>query len=156
MRLTVLAVGTRLPDWVSKGVHTYQKRFPRHLSLAIRELPAATRSSGTTAEKVRHKEGEQILKAIPDAAFVVALDEHGKYWNSIELSSQLESWLAGQSEVVFLIGGADGLSEAVIKRADRVWSLSPLTLPHALVRVLLAEQLYRAWTLVQGHPYHRD
>jgi 23S rRNA (pseudouridine1915-N3)-methyltransferase len=156
MRLTVLAVGTRMPAWVSDGVQTYQKRLPRHLAFTIRELAAATRSSGATAEKIKQKEGEQILKAIPDSAYVIALDEHGKSWNSTELSAQLESWLARQSEVIFLIGGADGLSDAVRSRADRQWSLSPLTLPHALVRVVLAEQLYRAWTLVQGHPYHRE
>ncbi|MDB4307703.1 23S rRNA (pseudouridine(1915)-N(3))-methyltransferase RlmH [Gammaproteobacteria bacterium] len=156
MRLTALAVGTRMPGWVNEGVQTYQKRFPRHLEMSIRELPAANRSSGMTAEKSKQKEGESLLKAIPAAAFVIALDERGKSWSSTDLATELESWLANYSDVVFLIGGADGLSDAVRGRADRKWSLSPLTLPHALVRVVLAEQLYRAWTLVQGHPYHRE
>jgi len=156
MRLTVLAIGTRMPAWVNEGVQVYQKRLPRHLPLEFRELPAAQRSSATTAAVLRDKEGEALLRALPDQACVVALDEHGTGWTSNQLASRLESWLGSQPQVVFLIGGADGLAEACKSRADFLWSLSPLTLPHALVRVVLAEQLYRAWTLLQGHPYHRE
>lgn len=156
MRLTVLAIGTRMPAWVNEGVQVYQKRLPRHLPLEFRELPAAQRSSATTATVLRDKEGESLLRALPEQACVVALDEHGTRWTSNQLASRLESWLGSQPQVVFLIGGADGLAEACKSRADFLWSLSPLTLPHALVRVVLAEQLYRAWTLLQGHPYHRE
>lgn len=156
MHLTALAVGTRMPAWVNQGVQNYQKRLPRHIELLFRELPAAPRVSGATPEKLRQKEGVYMLKALPDPAYVIALDEHGKNWSSTGLATQLESWMANYPHVVFLIGGADGLAESCKQRADQLWSLSALTLPHALVRVVLAEQIYRAWTLIQGHPYHRD
>jgi len=156
MQLTALAVGTRMPAWVNQGVETYTRRLPRHIALKFRELPAAQRASGSTPDKLKQKEGEHMLKAMQDPAYVIALDEHGKSWSSTGLAAQLENWMANYPNVVFLIGGADGLADSCKQRADALWSLSPLTLPHALVRVVLAEQIYRAWTLVQGHPYHRD
>ena len=97
-----------------------------------------------------------MLKALQAPAYVIALDERGKNWSSTDLAAELESWMANKPNIVFMIGGPDGLADSCKQRADRLWSLSPLTLPHALVRVVLAEQIYRAWTLVQGHPYHRD
>ena len=145
-----------MPGWVNQGVQTYTKRLPRHIDLQFRELPAAPRTSGATPAKLMQKEGEHLLKAVQNPAYVIALDEHGKNWSSTGLASQLESWMANDPNVVFMIGGADGLADSCKQRADQLWSLSPLTLPHALVRVVLAEQIYRAWTLVQGHPYHRD
>jgi 23S rRNA (pseudouridine1915-N3)-methyltransferase len=156
MRLTVLAVGTRMPAWVNQGVQTYTKRLPRHIALQFRELPAAPRMSGATPAKLRQKEGEHMLRALQGPAYVIALDERGKNWSSTDLAVQLENWMANNPNIVFMIGGADGLADSCKQRADQLWSLSPLTLPHALVRVVLAEQIYRAWTLVQGHPYHRD
>ena len=145
-----------MPAWVSEGVQVYQKRMPRHLQLGFRELPAAQRSAGSTPDMLRQKEGDAMLRALSDQACVIALDERGTSWTSSELAAQLQYWMANYPQVVFLIGGADGLAEACKRRANTVWSLSPLTLPHALVRVVLAEQIYRAWTLVQGHPYHRE
>jgi 23S rRNA (pseudouridine1915-N3)-methyltransferase len=145
-----------MPAWVTAGVQTYQKRLPQHVDLQFQELPAAQRSSGITAAKLCEKEGEAMLKAMHESAYTIALDERGNSWTSTELASQLENWLANHPRVNFLIGGAEGLSTACKEKADRLWSLSPLTLPHALVRVVLAEQIYRAWTLVQGHPYHRE
>lgn len=156
MRLTVCAVGTRVPGWVEEGVNTYRKRLPRHLELNFREVPAPRRSSATKAAHQKQQEGELIMKALPPQAYVIALDEHGSNWTSSELAGQLEAWQASHPVVAFMIGGADGLSDSCKQRADRLWSLSPLTLPHALVRVLLTEQLYRAWTVTQGHPYHRE
>jgi 23S rRNA (pseudouridine1915-N3)-methyltransferase len=145
-----------MPAWVNQGIQTYTKRLPRHIELQFRELPAAQRVSGATPEKLKQKEGNQLLKAAPDSAYVIALDEHGKSWNSTDVAAQLEDWMAHYPSIVFFIGGPDGLAETCKQRADQLWSLSPLTLPHPLVRVVLAEQIYRAWTLVQGHPYHRD
>lgn len=145
-----------MPAWVTEGVQVYQKRLPRHLQLEFRELPAAQRSAGTTPELQRQKEGEAMLRALPEGAHVVALDEHGTGWTSNDLATRLQAWMQEHPQVSFLIGGADGLADACKRRANAVWSLSPLTLPHALVRVVLAEQIYRAWTLVQGHPYHRE
>lgn len=156
MRITAIAVGTRMPDWVDQGVQTYLQRLPRHVDLRIHELAAAPRRSGSTAASQRSKEGDAMLKVLDASAYVVALDERGTGWTSTELAAQLEYWQAEQPRVALLIGGADGLDERCKARADKTWSLSPLTLPHALVRVVLAEQIYRAWTLLQGHPYHRD
>jgi len=156
MRITVFAVGTRMPAWVNDGVSHYLKRLPRHIDLQFQEIPAAPRTSGATTAKIKQKEGDALLHAVRDADFVIALDEHGKHWSSVELGHELETWLGAYARVALLIGGADGLDRRVLERADRVWSLSALTLPHALVRVVLAEQLYRAWTLTQGHPYHRE
>lgn len=145
-----------MPAWVSEGVRVYQKRMPRHLQLEFRELPAAQRSAGSTPDMLRQKEGDAMLRAVSDQACVIALDERGTSWTSSQLAAQLQHWMANYPQVAFLIGGADGLAEACKRRANTVWSLSPLTLPHALVRIVLAEQIYRAWTLVQGHPYHRE
>lgn len=156
MRITAVAIGTRMPDWVTRGVQDYQKRLPRHIDFAFHEIAAAQRGGNTSAEKQKHKEGELMLKAVHEPAHVVALDERGSSWTSKQLAGQLENWLGSHQRVSLLIGGADGLSDACKQRANQVWSLSPLTLPHALVRVVLAEQIYRAWTLLQGHPYHRE
>jgi len=156
MHINALAIGTRMRGWVEDGVSNYPQRLRRHVEQPFQELPAARRSSGTTPEKQKQKEGELMLKALHEPAYVIALDERGKSWTSVELARQLESWLANQPRVALLIGGADGLADSCKQRADYTWSLSPLTLPHALVRVVLAEQIYRAWTLVQGHPYHRE
>ncbi len=156
MRINVYAIGTKMPAWVDDGVETYCKRLPRHVDLRFEGVPAAQRSAGITTDKIKAKEGDALLRRVRDADFVVALDEHGKGWTSARLAGQFEDWLNHYPTVALMIGGADGLDARCIERADRVWSLSPLTLPHALVRVVLAEQLYRAWTLTQGHPYHRE
>ena len=156
MRLQVLAVGTRQPDWVNRGYDEYARRFPPHLNLQLKELPAAKRGKGVSADKLKQAEADKILGATPDGAYVVALDEHGKTVNTRELSARLSEWQQDGRDVVFMIGGADGLDETCLQRADWCWSLSPLTLPHGLVRVILAEQLYRANSLLEGHPYHRE
>ena len=156
MRITVLAIGTRMPGWVEEAVQVYLQRLPRHIELKFQALPAAQRGGSMSADKQREKEGDAMLKALREPAHVIALDERGKSFSSREVAGQLENWLATQPNVVILIGGADGLADACRQRADQTWSLSALTLPHALVRVVLAEQIYRAWTLTQGHPYHRE
>ena len=156
MHLDILTIGTRMPGWVNEGVETYQKRLPKHMDLRFHELSPAQRLSGSAQDKIKQKEGKLMLKALRNDAYVIALDERGISWSSTDLATQLERWFANYPRVAFLIGGADGLDERVRQRADHIWSLSSLTLPHALVRVVLTEQLYRAWTLTQGHPYHRD
>jgi len=156
MRMTVLAVGTRMPDWVESGVRNYQRRLPPHLDLQIREVPPGNRRKQGSPADSRRRECRALLKMLPADTHVIALDERGEAWSSRELAARLETWLAEYRDVAFLVGGADGLDDPCLERADRRWSLSRLTLPHALVRVLLTEQVYRAWTLLQGHPYHRD
>jgi 23S rRNA (pseudouridine1915-N3)-methyltransferase len=153
MRLTVHAVGGRMPSWVDEAVTEYGKRLPRELQLAWRDLPLAQRSR-RGGDPVG-QEGEALLKGTEDGDWVVALDVRGRAWSTEELAAQLQRWQLEARPVSLLIGGPDGLSRACLERADQRWSLSPLTLPHPLVRVVLVEQLYRAWTINAGHPYHR-
>lgn len=156
MRITVVAVGTRMPRWVVDGVDAYRKRFPRHVRLDIDEVPAGRRTARASAEAAIREEEERLLRRVQQSALVVALDERGRQRATAELAAELRAWLDRSADVAILIGGPDGLSEACRQRADSLWSLSRLTLPHGLVRVMLVEQLYRAWTILQGHPYHRD
>ena len=156
MRITVLAVGGRMPAWVDEGVAEYSKRLPRELRLEWRDIPLAQRGKKQAdAEALREKEGQALMKAIPDGDRVLALDVRGKPWSTEQLADRLRHWQMESINTSLLIGGPDGLCQACLQRADARWSLSALTLPHPLVRVLLAEQLYRAWTITVNHPYHR-
>lgn len=155
MRISVVAVGTRMPAWVGQGVAEYGKRLPRELQLLWREIPLAKRGRDGAALSVCAAEGEQILKAIPPGERVIALDVLGKRISTEQLAQQLAAWQMSGDNYSILIGGPDGLSPACLARADLCWSLSDLTLPHPLVRIVLAEQLYRAWTITVNHPYHR-
>lgn len=155
MRISVIAVGTRMPVWVSQGITEYSKRLPRELKLVWREIPLARRGKEVSATQMCAAEGEQILRAISPGERVIALDVTGKRLTTGQLAQQLQGWQMSGDNYSFLIGGPDGLSPACLSRADQRWSLSDLTLPHPLVRVLLAEQLYRAWTITTNHPYHR-
>ena len=156
MRLSILAVGGRMPAWVKEGVEEYSKRLPRELTLHWREIPLAKRGKDANAETLCAAEGEQLLKALPAGERVIALDVQGKRLSTESLAQSLADWQMSGDNYSFLIGGPDGLSEACLDRADWRWSLSDLTLPHPLVRVVLAEQLYRAWTITVHHPYHRS
>ena len=155
MQLRVVAVGQRMPAWVQQGWDEYAERFPRGLALELREVPMARRTRNAEVERLKLAEGESLLGAVPSGHRIVALDERGKPWSTVELAGRLEDWMREEHGVSFLVGGPDGLSEACRERAQDCWSLSRLTLPHPLVRVLLAEQLYRAWTVTTNHPYHR-
>lgn len=154
MQITVAAVGTRLESWIYEAFESYRARLPRHLRLSLAEIPLARRAAGAAAAV--QAEGERQLRHVRPDALVLALDERGEQWTSRELAAELERWRATRPQVAILIGGPDGLSPDCRARASRLWSLSRLTLPHGLVRVLLAEQIYRAWTILQGHPYHRE
>jgi len=155
MRLHIIAVGHKMPDWVTNAFQEYSKRLPNNYHLNLVELSPAIRSKSTDLQRAIDDEGERMLAALPKQAWVVALDEKGKSWNSKELAKSLSNWQQDGRDVALLIGGADGLASAVKARADQTWSLSALTLPHGMVRVVLAEQLYRAWSLLNNHPYHR-
>lgn len=144
-----------MPDWVKAGYDEYVRRLPPHLAPRLKEIAGGDRRGGDAA-RAKGKEGERLLAALPAGCRVIALDERGQGWSTAELARQLDEWQAGGQDVALLIGGPDGLAEACLERAAVRWSLSPLTLPHALVRVIVAEQLYRAWSLLQGHPYHRN
>lgn len=155
MRIHLIAVGTRMPSWVEEGYGEYAKRMPRECCLALKEIPLAKRQRNSDVERLVADEGQRMLAAIPDGSHVIALDVTGKQRGTPELAAALEQWLGGGRDVCLLVGGPDGLAPACLRRARERWSLSPLTLPHPLVRILLAEQLYRAWSIVQNHPYHR-
>ena len=154
MRVTVHSVAGKMPRWVSSAVTEYDKRLPRELKLSWRDVPLAARA-GASAEVLREREGASLLKGVAERDHCVALDVKGKAWSTEELAQKLEDWMMQGQPLSLLIGGPDGLSPACLKRANQRWSLSALTLPHPLVRVVLAEQLYRAWTITVGHPYHR-
>src|SRR5690606_31811049 len=145
MRLRLVAVGRRVPDWAAAAYREYTTRIPADLRLELVEVPSG-----------RKDEGARILAHVPNNAHAVALDGRGTPWNTRELAAELARWRERAAPVALIVGGADGLDAACRARADQTWSLSPLTLPHMLVRVVLAEQLYRASTILAGHPYHRD
>lgn len=155
MLLRVAAIGQRMPAWVSTGWQEYARRFPGNLRLELIELPLERRGKNPDIERLRSREGEALLAATPVGALSVALDITGRKWSTEDLSSQLENWMGSGRDVCFMIGGPDGLSPACLAAADSRWSLGPLTLPHPMVRVILAEQLYRAWSIINNHPYHR-
>ncbi|EKF75786.1 hypothetical protein A11A3_02917 [Alcanivorax hongdengensis A-11-3] len=156
MRLVLLAVGTRMPAWVNDGFSEYQKRMPPEMRLELEEIPLPKRGKADTASLIR-SEAELIRKRLDKypAARVVALEVKGRALDTPALSRKLGALKDIGQDLVLLTGGPDGLCPALSASADEQWSLSNLTLPHPLVRVLLAEQLYRGWTLLTGHPYHR-
>lgn len=154
MKIRILSVGKRLPGWVNEGFATYVKRLPRENALLLEEIPVS-RGGGDATRRIG-EEGERLLRRVARGEYVVALDEAGTAWTSRDLAGELERWRHMGVDVALLVGGPDGLSASCKARADKNWSLSRHTLPHGLVRVMVAEQLYRAWTLLQGHPYHRD
>jgi len=156
VELVVIAVGAKLPAWVNQGVNTYVQRMPRECRIRLVEIAQPKRFKNADPAPMIVQEGVKMLAAIPAGAWVVALDEHGKPWTSRQLAAQLAHWQSLRQNIALLIGGPDGLSSACKARADDTFSLSALTLPHGLARMVLAEQLYRAWTLHSGHPYHRD
>jgi len=155
MRLQLLAIGQRMPEWVATGFAEYAGRMPRDMALTLQALPNPARSRALDTSTLRRVEGQALLAAVPGQALVVALDEGGDVVDTRAIAGRLARWQQSGRDVALVIGGAAGLDDAVRERADWVWSLSPLTFPHMLVRVLVAEQLYRAWSLLNNHPYHR-
>lgn len=155
MRIHLLAVGTRMPKWVADGFTQYAQRLPGQCSLQLREIPLSRRGKSINPSAAMAEEGRRMDKAIPRDAAVIALEEKGQALTSRQLADNMRNWLADGRDRALLIGGPDGLDADCRQRAELQWSLSPLTLPHPLVRVIVAEQLYRAWSILQNHPYHR-
>ena len=145
-----------MPAWVSAGYAEYARRLPRECSLQLVEIPVSKRRKSIPAARAMQEEGQLMLAAIPADCLVIALDVKGKSWSTGVLTKRLQDWLAGGRDVALLVGGPDGLAPDCLARADLSWSLSALTYPHALVRIVVAEQLYRAWSINTGHPYHRS
>lgn len=155
MILTIAAVGQRMPVWVQTAWTEYARRFPRGMALELKEIPLLKRSRNAAVDSLLKAEGNALLSAAPEGHRLIALDERGKQWTTMELSAQMENWMREEKGVCFLVGGPDGLASHCRERARDVWALGRLTLPHPMVRAILAEQLYRAWTITQNHPYHR-
>jgi 23S rRNA (pseudouridine1915-N3)-methyltransferase len=156
MKLVVVAVGQRQPAWAEAAYDDFSKRFPPELRLELKAVKAEPRSSGKPASALKAAEAQRLEAALPKGARRVALDEQGTRCTTLALAERLRFWLGDGRDVAFLIGGPDGLDDALRRGADETLRLSDLTLPHALVRVMLAEALYRAWSVTAGHPYHRE
>lgn len=155
MKIRILAIGTKMPAWVNDGFDEYAKRFAPPYSLELCEIPAEKRTKNADIERLIEREGEKLLAAINPRHYVIALDVNGQSWRTEQVAAQIKQWQAVGRPIDLLIGGPDGLSHACLHQAQLRWSLSPLTLPHPLVRIILVEQLYRAMSLLQNHPYHR-
>jgi len=155
MRIHLIAIGHRRAGWERDGYREYARRMPPELSLDLHEIAPSKRTRRTPAGHGVEDEARRLLAAVPGGARVVALDERGTAWTTIELANRIERWMQEGRALALLIGGADGLAPACIEAADHRWSLSPLTLPHGLARIVVAEQLYRASAIHRGHPYHR-
>ena len=155
MQLLVAAVGQRMPNWVTEAWTEYARRMPPSVALSLREISLAKRSKNADTKRMTAVESRALYDAMPNRARVIALDVRGQAWSTPKLALRLEQWMGDGRDVGFMIGGPEGIDAQIMQKADDRWSLGPLTLPHPLVRVVLAEQLYRAWTITQNHPYHR-
>lgn len=156
MKIQVVAVGVRMPTWVQDAWQDYAKRLPRDYGLELVEIKPEPRTSGKTATQLMAAEAQRIQAAIPAQAWRIVLDEHGRDLDTMGLARDLESWRDAGRDVAFLIGGPDGLDPELKRTGHTTIRLSSLTLPHPMVRILLAEQIYRAWSILAGHPYHRS
>lgn len=156
MHIRLLAVGDRQPSWVDDAFGIYIERFPREWKFRLDTIATVRRNKNDKSRQAMEAEGELITAKLNQTEQVVLLDERGKQLTSKSLASKLSDWQSDGRDLCFVIGGPDGVSDSVRQRADMMWSLSQLTLPHGMARALLSEQLYRAWSLQTGHPYHRD
>ena len=155
MQINLIAVGTRMQDWVEQGYREYAKRMPAHCRLRLVEVTASKRTKHTDIEKALEQEGKRMLAAIPENNRVIALEVNAKQYTTESFARRLEQWMQGGQDLSLLVGGPEGLARGCQLKAQEQWSLSNLTLPHPLVRIVVAEQLYRAWSLISHHPYHR-
>ena len=155
MLVNLICVGTKMPDWVSKGYEEYAKRLNRDIQLKLIELELAKRSKNSSVENIKSDEAKRILQAVPKNNLIVVLDVKGNDWSTEKLSTRLDNWLHSGKDVSLIVCGPDGLAQTLIQTADEKWSLSKLTLPHPMVRIVITEQLYRAWSMLNNHPYHR-
>jgi 23S rRNA (pseudouridine1915-N3)-methyltransferase len=156
MKLIIVSVGHKMPEWITAGFNEYAKRMPREAKIELLELKPEPRTTGKTTTQIMEAEAQRIFAALPQNCLRIALDERGAQPTTMQLAAQMREWMREGRDAAFIIGGADGLHESVKRVAQHLMALSTLTLPHAMVRVLLAEQLYRAHSLLHNHPYHRE
>jgi len=155
MRIHIIAMGDRMPAWVEQGYQEYARRLGSEIQLQLHELSPEKRGKSADTRRILDKEGERILQTIPDGSEVVALDRQGRELPTADLADKLRGWLGSGRDLALLIGGPEGLSAACLQRADWRLSLSAMTFPHPLVRIMLAEQIYRAYSILKNHPYHK-
>jgi 23S rRNA (pseudouridine1915-N3)-methyltransferase len=156
MQFRVAAVGRKMPAWVNTAWVEYTRRMPRGLAVNLSEIPLRKRGKNADVARLVQQESDALLAALPNRCLILALDVKGQSWSTEQLAGRMQQWMNAGTDVGLLIGGPDGLAKDCLESADERWSLGPLTLPHPLVRVVLAEQLYRAWTITCNHPYHRQ
>jgi len=155
MEIQLIAIGTRMPGWIEQGFADYAKRFASDCKLVLREIPSPRKSRSEDAQRVKQLEGQRLLAAVAADTHLIALDPHGVHHATEAVSEKLGDWFQHHRTVALMVGGADGLSAECIAASREQWSLSKLTFPHALVRVIVAEQVYRAYSMLKNHPYHR-
>ena len=155
MQIQLITVGTKMPQWLTEGYQEYAKRLPQDCTLSLCEIPMGKRSPHADIKRLQNKEGSQMLSSIGKNNHIVALEVKGKSWTTEQLSLELKKWRQSGKNISLLIGGPEGMLPEVSQRANQAWSLSPLTLPHPMVRLIIAEQIYRAWSILSHHPYHR-
>ncbi len=155
MQINLISVGNKMPSWVGQGYEEYAKRLPRECELVLKEVMPGKRGKNSDVARIVRDEGERMLQAVPTKAHIVTLDISGKPWTTVDLSVAMKRWMESGQNVALMIGGPEGLADSVRDKANESWSLSKLTFPHPMVRILVAEQLYRAWSILNKHPYHR-
>ena len=155
MKIRLIAVGSKMPGWVEEGWHEYARRLPGEMPLELVEIPLTTRSKNADVTRMIRQEGEAMLAKVQPGERIVTLEVQGRAWSTEQLAGELERWRLEARNVNLMVGGPEGLAPEVSARSEQRWSLSALTLPHPLVRILVGEQIYRAWTVLSGHPYHK-
>jgi len=155
MKIYLIAIGTKMPAWVTHAYQDYAQRMPRECHVILKEIPAEKRTKNSDLNKIKIKEASKLIAAIPRNCHTLALDVQGQQWSTEMLADHLTSWMMSGQDIALLVGGPEGLTNDVRRQVKQLWSLSTLTFPHPLVRVVLAEQLYRAWSITANHPYHR-
>lgn len=155
VKIRLIAVGTKMPGWVEQGWQEYARRLPSELPLELVEIPLTTRGKNADVTRMMRQEGEAMLAKVQPGERIVSLEVEGRAWSTEQLAEQLQDWRLQSRTVNLMVGGPEGLAPEVCARSEQRWSLSALTLPHPLVRILVGEQIYRAWTLLSGHPYHK-
>lgn len=155
MIIRILAIGTKMPSWVAQGVDEYVRRMPKECQVKFVELPLGQRAKSKNIKQAMQQEEKSILAAIPSNTQVIALEITGRNWSTDVLANKMRDWMQSGKDVALLVGGPDGMTQACLDKAQEKWSLSNLTLPHPLVRIVLAEQLYRALMVIKNHPYHK-
>lgn len=155
MKIRILTITHKSPHWIAEGYEDYAKRLPAHCQLELVEIPAEKRTANADLKRIMDREGEKMLAAMKPGAHVIAMEKGGKNWDSEQLAAQLKEWMHSGKNIELLVGGPEGLAPACLARANEKWSLSALTFPHLIVRLILAEQLYRAYTILHNLPYHR-